>query len=163
MKKTYDASKISPIPGARAAIVQASWHKEHTDRMVAATSEILEAAQCEPTDVFVVPGSYEIPLTAKKIAKTGKYDAIFVYGIILKGETDHYDVIVQTCIRELGKVMYDFEVPIIMEILPVHDFEHALARTQGEGNKGIEAALAAIDLITLYRQIDAAKLVGSQV
>lgn len=163
MKITYDASKISPIPGARAAIVQASWHKELTDRMVAATKEILEAAQCNKIDVFVVPGSYEIPLTAKKIAKTGKYDVIFVYGIILKGETDHYDVIVQTCIRELGKVMYDFEVPVIMEILPVHDIEHALVRTQGEGNKGIEAALAAIDLITLYRQIDAGHLVGSQV
>lgn len=154
MKKSYDSSKISPIPGARVAIVQAAWHKEHTDRMVAASKEILAEAQCTVVDVYPVPGSYEIPLTAKKLAKTGNYDAIFVFGIILKGETDHYDVIVQTCIRELGKVMYDYEVPIIMEILPVHDIEHAIARTQGNNNKGIEAALAAIELISLYRQID---------
>jgi 6,7-dimethyl-8-ribityllumazine synthase len=159
MKKSYDASKIKPIPGAQVAVVQASWHKDHTDRMVEASREILEQAQCSAVDVFVVPGSYEIPLTAKKLAALGKYDAIFVYGIIVKGETDHYDVIVQTCIRELGKVMYDFEVPIIMEILPVHDIEHAIARTQGDHNKGIEAALAAIDLIVLYRQIEAGRAV----
>jgi 6,7-dimethyl-8-ribityllumazine synthase len=155
MKKSYCATQITPIPGARIAIVQASWHKEHTDRMVEASRSILQEAQCTGVDVFPVPGSYEIPLTAKKLAKTGKYDAIFVYGIILKGETDHYDVIVQTCIRELGKVMYDFEVPIVMEILPVHDIEHAIARTQGDNNKGIEAALAAIELIALYRKIQA--------
>lgn len=153
MKKTYTAENITPIPGARIAIVQASWHKEHTDRMVEASKSILQEAQVTGVDVFVVPGSYEIPLTAKKLARTGRYDAIFVYGIIVKGDTDHYDVIVQTCIRELGKVMYDFEVPVIMEILPVHDIEHAIARTQGDNNKGIEAALAAIDLIALYRKI----------
>lgn len=122
--------------------------------MVEASREILAEAQCTLVDVIPVPGSYEIPLTAKKLARSGKYDAIFVFGIILKGETDHYDVIVQTCIRELGKVMYDYEVPIIMEILPVHDIQHAIARTQGSNNKGIEAALAAIELIALYRRLD---------
>lgn len=154
MKKSYDASKVASIPEARIAIVQASWHKEHTDRMVSALKEVVADAQCTDVDVFVVPGSYEIPLTAKKIAKTGRYDAIVVYGIILKGETDHYEVILQTCIREIGKVMYDYEVPIIMEILPVVNIEHAIARTQEDNNKGIEAALAAIDLIALYRKLD---------
>ncbi len=154
MKKSYDASKVTTIAGARIAIVQAGWHKDHTDRMVAAFKEVMADAQCTDIDVFMVPGSYEIPLTAKKIAKTKRYDAIVVYGIIVKGETDHYEVILQTCIREIGKVMYDFEVPIIMEILPVHKIEHAIARTQGDSNKGIEAALAAIDLISLYRKLD---------
>ena len=154
MKKSYDPSNIAQIPGAKIAIVQATWHKEHTDRMIAAAMEILELAGCSTVDVFVVPGSYEIPLTAKKIAKTGTYEAIFVFGIILKGETDHYDVIVQTCIRELGKVMYDFEVPVIMEILPVHDIKHVIERSQGDSNKGIEAALAATELIALYRKLD---------
>ncbi|HEY9787704.1 MAG TPA: 6,7-dimethyl-8-ribityllumazine synthase [Candidatus Obscuribacterales bacterium] len=158
MKKTYDLSKTGKIPGARIAIIQASWHKEITDRMVEAAANILENAECQAIDVYIVPGSYEIPLTAKKIAKTGKYEALFVFGVILKGETDHYDVIVQTCIRELGKVMYDWEIPVIMEILPVRDIEHAVARTQGENNKGIEAAQAAIDLISLYRKLQSPQI-----
>jgi 6,7-dimethyl-8-ribityllumazine synthase len=153
MKKAYDSSRILPIPGARIAIVQAAWHKEHTDRMVEASKEVLEAAECSVVDVYQVPGTYEIPLTAKKLAKTYKYDAIIVYGIVVKGDTDHYDVIVQTVIRELGKVMYDFEVPIIMEVLPVFKLEDAIARSTGENNKGLEAGLATVDLITLYRKM----------
>lgn len=158
MKKSYDTTTSQTIAGARIAIVQASWHKEHTDRMVDASTAILNDAKCSDVDVFVVPGCYEIPLTAKKVAKTGRYDAVIVYGIIAKGETDHYEVILQTCIRELGRVMYEFEIPIIMEILPVHDISHAIARTQGEHNKGIEAAQAAVKLIALYREIDNQKL-----
>ncbi len=154
MKKSYETTIERTIPGARIAIVQASWHKEHTDRLVAASNRLLIEAGSENVDVFVVPGCYEIPLTAKKLAKLNKYAAIIVYGIIVKGETDHYEVILQTCIRELGRVMYEFEVPIIMEILPVHDIAHAIARTEGEHNKGIEAAQAAINLIALYTKIE---------
>lgn len=161
MKKSYDASKITPIPGAKVAIVQAAWHKEHSDRMVNVSREMLEAAKCAAVDVFQVPGTYEIPLVAKKIAKGGNYDAIIVYGIVVKGDTDHYEIILQTVIREIGKVMYDFEVPIIMEILPVHRLEDAIARTKEESNKGIEAAQATIDLITLYRtKLAPAELAG---
>jgi 6,7-dimethyl-8-ribityllumazine synthase len=154
VKKAYDQSKIMPIEGARVAIVQAAWHKELSDRMVAVSKEILETARCAAVDIYPVPGTYEIALTAKKLAKSGKYDAIIVYGIIVRGDTDHYEVLLQTSIRELGKVMYDFEVPIIMEILPVNQLEHAIARSTGENNKGIEAALATIDIISLYRKMD---------
>jgi 6,7-dimethyl-8-ribityllumazine synthase len=153
MKKVYDSKASQTIEGARVAIVQGAWHKEHTDKMISASEKILNEAKCSELDVYLVPGCYEIPLTAKMLAKLAKYDAIMVYGIIAKGETDHYDVILQTCIRELGRVMYDFEIPIIMEILPVHDIAHAIARTEGEYNKGIEAANAAIEIISLYRKL----------
>jgi 6,7-dimethyl-8-ribityllumazine synthase len=158
MKKTYDASSIQSIAGAKVAIVQAAWHKEHSDRMVEVSKEMLEAAHCTAVDVFLVPGVYEIPLVSKKLARSGKYNAIIVYGIVVKGDTDHYEVLLQTVIRELGKVMYDFEVPVIMEILPVHQLEHAIARTQGEGNKGIEAAQATIDIILLDRKLQLEQL-----
>jgi 6,7-dimethyl-8-ribityllumazine synthase len=153
MKKAYDQSLSASVAGARVAIVQGAWHKEHSDRMVAVSREMLEGAGCENVDVYLVPGVYEIPLTAKKLAKTGRYDAIIVYGIIVKGDTDHYEVLLQTNIRELGRVMYDYEVPIIMEILPVFKIEDAVARTMGDGNKGIEAAQATIDIIALYRRL----------
>lgn len=152
MKKSYDSSNVKQIRGSKIAIVQASWHKEHLERMTGVCREILEAAGAD-VDTFVVPGTYEIPLTAKLLAKKKKYDAIAVFGIIVKGDTDHYEVILQTCIRELGKVMYDFEIPVIMEILPVKDIKHAIERSTGDGNKGIEAALAAIEVIETNKVI----------
>lgn len=152
MKKTYDASDIKQIDGARIAIVQSTWHKEHLDKMSSACKSLLEESGAT-VDIFEVPGCYEIPLSAKLLAKRKQYDAIAVFGIIVKGDTDHYEIILQTCIRELGKVMYDYEIPIIMEILPVKDINHAIERSTGDNNKGIEAAQAAVNIIRLHREI----------
>jgi len=153
MKKSYESSGIIPIPGASIAILQARWHSEHTDRIVHVCKEMLELAQCARIDLHQVPGSYELAFAAKKLAKLKRYDAIMVVGAIVKGETDHYQIILDTCIRELGKVMYDFEVPIIMEILPVSEIRHLEERSRGKNNKGIEAALAISEIITWTRSL----------
>ena len=157
MKTTYDRPVPCPVElaGTRVALVQAAWHREFTDRMVSACHDILTASGVPSIDHVVVPGCYEIPLCTKKLAARGSYDAIAVFGAIVKGETDHYSVILETCIREIGRVMYEFETPIIMEILPVHSPEHLRARCEGDGNKGIEAAQAIIDTVILYRSFDA--------
>ncbi len=152
MKKTYTTENIPELAqGLNVVIVQAQWHAEHTDRMVEVCAEILEARGVSQIDRVKVPGCYEIPLMAKLLAKSGKYSAIVVFGAIVRGDTDHYQLILETCIRELGKVMYDYEVPIINEILPVHRIEHLIERSSGAGNKGIEAAQAAIDTIRAYQ------------
>src|SRR5262245_29465457 len=117
MKKSYLQTAIQEVPGARVAVLQARWHGEHTGRMVEACKELLEQARCAAVDLHQVHGSYELPLAAKTLAKLKRYDAIVVIGAIVKGDTDHYKVILDTCIRELGRVMYDFEIPIIMELL----------------------------------------------
>jgi len=147
MKKSHSKEIKQKIPGARIAILQARWHCEHTDRMVSACREILNRAEAKKIKHFILPGAYELPLAAKMAAKSKRFDAIIVFGAIVKGETDHYEVILQTCIRELGRVMYDFEVPVIMEIIPVHNIKHLIERSQGEHNKGIEAAQAAIEIV----------------
>lgn len=150
-KATEIPDTLNKITGAKVCILQARWYHEHSDKMVQASRELLEQAGCADIDLIQVPGSYELALTAKLLAKERVYDAIIVYGIILKGETDHYEVILQTCIREIGRVMYDYEVPILMEILPVSSEEQITARTTGAHNKGREAALALIDIVSLYR------------
>lgn len=150
MKKSYSADHISRVPAnQRVAIVQSRWHSEHTDRMVGACSEILSECGVAEVQLVKVPGCYEIPLTAKRLAKSGRFAAIVVFGAIVRGDTDHYQLILDTCIRELGKVMYDFEIPIINEILPVHTLEHLIERSTGDGNKGIEAAQAAVEMLQL--------------
>jgi 6,7-dimethyl-8-ribityllumazine synthase len=131
----------------RVAILQASWHQEHTNRMVEACEEYLNSAGVGQIEKFQVPGAYEIPLAAKLLAKKKKFDAIVVFGAIVKGDTDHYQVILDTCIRELGKVMYDFEVPIIMEILPVHKLGDLIERSRGRFNKGREAGEACVKFL----------------
>ena len=154
MQTDYTHATVKhPIPGSKIAILQASWHEEHTNRMVEACAAILTSAKCDQVDHFKVPGSYELPLAAKRLAKLKRYDALVVVGAIVKGDTDHYKVILETCIREIGRVMYEFEIPIIMEILPVHKIEDLISRTQGFHNKGIEAAMAAIETIHWHRSI----------
>ena len=153
MQKEYNALEIQSVPGARVAILQARWHHEHTSKMVGACEELLKRAGAVAVDLFQVPGSYELPLAAKRLAQKKHYDAIVVFGAIIKGDTDHYEVILDTCIRELGRVMYEYEVPIIMELLPVYQLEHLIARSEGKNNKGIEAAQAAAEIINFYRKL----------
>lgn len=154
MQKKYSARSFGKIPGARIAVLQAGWHREHTDRMVSACREILESAEAAPVEHHVVPGSYELPLAAKLLAKTGEYDALVVFGAVIRGETDHYKVIVETCIEQFGRVMYDFEIPIVMELMPVHNVQQLIARSSGEHNKGVEAAQAAIEMILWRKKLE---------
>lgn len=153
MKKSHSTENIERIEGAHVALLQARWHSEHTDRMVDACRSLLEKAGCERIDQHVVPGAYELPLAAKLLAKRGTYEAIVIFGAVVRGETDHYQVIVETCTRELGKVMYDFEIPVIMELMPVSDIQQLVARSSGEHNKGFEAALAAAEMVRWKRRI----------
>ena len=152
MQKKYTDHNLPTITGAKVAVVQAAWHREYTDKMILAFTERLHKAGCDSVEQHLVPGCYEVPLAAKLLAKKHQFDAIAVFGAILKGETDHYEVILQTCIRELGRVMYEFEIPVIMELMPISDIAQLAARSQGEHNKGIEAAIAAAEMISWTRE-----------
>ena len=98
-----------------------------------------------------MPGSLEIPLAARDLlARDAKdeIDAILCFGVIVKGDTLHFEMISQESMRGLGTVMHDFLCPIIVEILPVFDVEQARQRcSDNEENKGIEAAVAALEII----------------
>lgn len=153
MQTIYDSSLSGVIPGARIAILQSKWHSDYTDSMVTVCRELLEKAQASEIDHHVVPGCYELPLAATKLARSFRYDAIVVFGAIVKGETDHYTMILDTCIQEFGRLMCEQEIPIVMEIMPVHDIEHLAARSSGPHNKGIEAAKAAVDMLLWLRGI----------
>jgi len=162
MKKAYETKTKFDISGSHVAILQGRWHEEHIDKMADTCNDLLTAAGCEAVDRFKVPGSYEIPLAAKKLAKLDRYDAIVTFGAIVKGDTDHYQVLLDTCIRELGRVMYEFEIPIIMEVLPVFKLEDLIARTKGDHNKGLEAGHAAIEAIAWHRDLASGKLAGGR-
>ncbi len=154
MQVKLDQAKIPQIPGARIVILQGKWYAEYVDKMVEKCLAVLKNSGCETPDVHILPGSLELPLAAQTIIRSGQYDAVICFGAIMKGETFHFDMIMNECMRGLGQVMLSENVPIIVEVIPVSNVEQLAARSKDdEFNKGIEAALATAEIITWRRKI----------
>ena len=152
MQVELDPKSIPPIPGARVAILQAKWYREYIDKMVEKCVSILTLAQCPPPTHHILPGSLELPLAAQSLIRAAPrraaYDAVICFGAIMKGETYHFDLIMNECARGLGQVMLSESVPIIVEVIPVSSVEQLAARSKDDQfNKGIEAALATAEII----------------
>ena len=99
-------------------------------------------------EIFRVPGSWEIPIVVKKLAKKGNFDAVITFGAIVKGETYHFEQISNEVARSLMEISLQYEIPVIFEVLAVYDLKNALERaTRKEENKGIEAAETALKMI----------------
>lgn len=105
-------------------------------------------------DIFRVPGSFEIPLAVKLAAKKGVYSAIITFGAIVKGDTYHFEQIAIECARGCMEISLEYEIPVIFEVLAVYDLKDAMERaTRVRENKGIEAALTALEMIRLVSRI----------
>ncbi|QHG92353.1 6,7-dimethyl-8-ribityllumazine synthase [Coxiella endosymbiont of Amblyomma sculptum] len=100
-----------------------------------------------------VPGVVEIPLMAKQLAKTGWYDVVVCFGVVIRGETDHYRYVCQQVSFGCQRVALEYEIPVVFGILTTHNQEQALARTGGrKGNKGVEMVDAAMMMVESIRQ-----------
>lgn len=103
---------------------------------------------------ILVPGAFEIPLAAKKMAASGKYDAIIALGAVIRGGTPHFDYVAGECTKGLAQVMMDKGVPVAFGVLTVDTIEQAIERAGTKaGNKGGEAALSAIEMVNVLKQI----------
>ena len=130
-----------------------------TERLLAAALDALERAGATNKDVDVVrvPGSFELPLTSKKLAQTGKYDALIAIGCVIRGETAHYDYVCSETSRGLQLAQMDTGVPVIFCVLTVDTLEQAIDRAGlKSGNKGFEAGLAAIEMGRLSKKLHGA-------
>lgn len=144
--------------GLRFGIVVSRFNSFITDRLLAAAVDALERAGAGSKDVDVVhvPGSFELPLAARKLAVTGKYDALVAIGCILRGETAHYDYVCSETARGLQLAQMDSGLPIIFCVLTCDTLEQAIDRAGLKGgNKGFEAGLAAIEMAQLSRKLRA--------
>ncbi len=142
--------------GLRFGIVVSRFNSFITDRLLAAAVDALERAGAESKDVDVahVPGSFELPLAAKKLAASGKYDTLIAIGCILRGETAHYDYVCSETARGLQLAQMDSGLPIIFCVLTCDTLEQAIDRAGLKGgNKGFEAGLAAIEMARLSRKL----------
>jgi 6,7-dimethyl-8-ribityllumazine synthase len=142
--------------GLRFGIAVSRFNSFITDRLLSAAIDALErsGAQTGDVDVVHVPGAFELPLSAKKMAQTGNYDALIAIGCVLRGETTHYDYVCAETSRGLQLAQMDTGVPIIFCVLTCDTLEQAIDRAGlKSGNKGFEAGLGAIEMAQLSRKL----------
>lgn len=126
-------------------------------RLLEGCTEELAQRGCRPSDVHVawVPGAFEIPAAARALALSGRYDALIALGAVIRGGTPHFDYVCRAVTDGVREVIRDIGVPVAFGILTTDDVEQALARTGGDGgNKGEEAALAAIEMSRLLKALE---------
>lgn len=143
---------MKDIKDLKIAIISATFHKQVTDNLETHCVATLKDKGLEDSQIMIIriPGALEIPLMAKLLAKKKIYDTIIVFGAIHKGKTTHFELISQECARGCMDVSWQFEIPVIFEVLTVMQIEDALDRaTREKENKGSEAALTALEMIKL--------------
>lgn len=142
--------------GLRFAIVVSRFNSFITERLLTAALDALERSGAQGGDLEVVhvPGAFELPLTAKKLAQTGKYDALIAIGCVLRGETAHYDYVCSETSRGLQLAQMDTGVPVMFCVLTCDTLEQAIDRAGLKGgNKGFEAGLGAVEMANLARKL----------
>jgi len=142
----------------RIALVASRFNAGVVDRLVQGAVDALVAHGADPASLELVrvPGAFDLPPVVRRIAQSGRFDAVVALGAVIRGETSHYDYVAGECAAGLARVADETGVPVAFGVLTTEDEEQALARAGGrEGNKGADAALAAVELATLLRKLDA--------
>lgn len=145
---------LRPHPSGRYAIVASRWNPKITDVLVDGARKALadNGVAPERIDVVRVPGAWEIPLAAAAIAQAGGCVAIVALGCVVRGDTRHYEQVADGCSDALMRVQLDFQLPVANGVLAVEAYADAEARAGGAmGNKGEEAALAALEMSDLLK------------
>jgi len=138
------------------AIVVSRFNESITTKLLEGASDCLLRHGCraENIEVVKVPGAFELPVTADRIASKGKYDAIICLGAVIRGATPHFEYISSAASSGLGQVSVKYSVPVIFGVLTTDTLEQAVERSGTKsGNKGWEAALSAIDMADLFKKI----------
>ncbi|AVO66517.1 6,7-dimethyl-8-ribityllumazine synthase [Weissella cibaria] len=142
--------------GRHIAIVMSRFNTLITDPLLAGAKEALtmHGVDMANIDVYIVPGAFEIPLVAEKVANTAKYDGIVTLGAVIRGETDHYDLVINGAMTGIAQVGLKTGVPTVFGVLTADTLEQAQHRAGGKaGNKGSEVALALLELLAVVDAI----------
>ena len=152
--KTYEGNLV--IKNARFGIVVGRFNSFVVDSLLDGTLDTLRrhGAVDKNVEVVKVPGAFEIPLAAKRMAAAGKYDAIIALGAVIRGGTPHFEYVAGECTKGLAAVMMEYNVPVAFGVLTVDTIEQAIERAGTKaGNKGVEATLSAIEMVNLLGQM----------
>lgn len=140
----------------RIAIVASRFNTLIVEQLISGAQETLEmhGVDKKNIDIIWVPGAYEIPMVAKQVATDSKYDGIITLGAVIKGDTDHYDLVINATSNGISQVGLQTETPIVFGVLTTDTLEQAQHRSGAKsGNKGSEVALALLELISVINQL----------
>jgi len=158
MAKTLEGKLIAK--GLKFGIVLSRFNNFISERLLEGALDALKRSGAEEEDCFVarVPGAFEIPLAAKKMAKSGRYDAIICLGCVIRGATPHFEYIATEVSKGIAHVSLENEAPISFGVLITDTIEQAIERAGTKvGNKGFDAAMSAIEMVNLMKEIGKAK------
>lgn len=151
MKKNISGKKLTIKKTAKVGIVQSEYNPKITEALLDSCIKELKKAGLAEKNIVVrkVPGAWEIPIACQQLTKANKFDAIITLGLILKGQTPHFDFIASSCATGIMDVSLKADLPIIFGVLTTNTLAQAKARIKGgaRGNKGIEAAQTAIKML----------------
>ena len=153
MSGSGDTSEIAPI---RIALVASRFNQFIVDQLVEGAQDALSRNRVAPEHQVLVwvPGAFELPLLADRLAISGRFDAIVALGAVIRGGTPHFEYVAGECAHGLARVALDRGLPVIFGVLTTDTIEQALERSgRGEGNKGYDAATSAIAMVETLRQL----------
>lgn len=148
--KTVEANLVAT--GKRFAIIESRWNAFVVDSLKQGAIDCLLRHGADENNITLVKtvGAFEMPLTAKKVASSGRYDAIIALGAVIRGGTPHFEYVAGECTKGLAQVSLDSSIPVAFGVLTVDSIEQAIERSGTKaGNKGEEAALSAIEMANL--------------
>jgi 6,7-dimethyl-8-ribityllumazine synthase len=144
------------VRDARFCVLAARFNDRIVDDLVRGALDSLRrhGVPDSAVDVVRVPGAFELPLAAKKLARTRQYDGLVALGVVIRGATPHFDYVCSECAAGLNRVSHEFDLPIGFGVLTCDTVDQAIERAGVKhGNKGADAALAAMEMVSLLRQI----------
>lgn len=142
--------------GIKIGIVCARFNEFITSKLLSGAEDALKRHDVKDEDIDVawVPGAFEIPLIAKKMAESGKYDAVICLGAVIRGATSHYDYVCNEVSKGVAQVGLSTEIPVMFGVVTTENIEQAIERAGTKaGNKGYDAATSAIEMVNLIRNI----------
>lgn len=151
--------------GFRFAIVMSRWNDFLTSKLVDGAMDALEShgAGEGSVEIFKVPGSFELPLTVLKLAGSGNFDAVIAIGVVIRGETPHFDYVAGEAAKGIAQAGMQTGVPVMFGVITADTLEQAINRCGVKaGNKGYEAAVSAIEIVNLHREIDEKSAKGGE-
>ena len=153
---TYEGKLVAQ--NMKVAIVAARFNEFITSKLIGGAMDGLTRHGVAEEDISLawVPGAFEIPLVASKLAKSGKYDAVICLGAVIRGSTSHYDLVCNEVAKGIAQVSLASEVPVLFGVVTTDTIEQAIERAGTKaGNKGYDCALSAVEMVNLIREIEA--------
>ncbi len=153
---TYEGKLVAQ--NMKVAIVAARFNEFITSKLIGGAMDGLTRHGVAEEDIYLawVPGAFEIPLVASKLAKSGKYDAVICLGAVIRGSTSHYDLVCNEVAKGIAQVSLASEIPVLFGVVTTDTIEQAIERSGTKaGNKGYDCALGAVEMVNLIREIEA--------